>query len=180
MTRSVISLSNGPITNIIQATQQYSSNADDGVLAQAASLAGFSESAQEVADKIAIAYSRVALSVAAGAFVLMPALEAQRRESFLVARVPKAPLAALLAANLLLAVLGIVLTCIALVAARNETGEVQARLSIYGLVADRFEGIRAKQGSESVEKLFEERSGQDGPKVGISRAWEGGYGYRTW
>jgi hypothetical protein len=41
---------------------------------------------------------------------------------------------------MLVALVGITLTIIALVASRGEVKEVQARLSIFGLVADRFEG----------------------------------------
>jgi hypothetical protein len=178
ITRFLYELSNSSTTTIIQGTQQYT-EVGTSLLQQAASVAAFSNSAQELADEFAVGYSRVSLSVAAGAFVPQPAVEAQLRQNMLVARVLKAPLASLLLANLLLAALGIVLTAIALFAARGETGEVQSRLSIPGLVANCFEGRRAKASSKSVDGMFEEKSALAGPKIKIQPSAEGGYSYQT-
>jgi hypothetical protein len=179
-TRFITKVSNSSVANIVQGTQQYSDSAGNQVLSNAASLAAFSNSSQEIADKVANAYSRVALSVAANAFLPAPALNSQLRRDILVSRVPKGPLAALLFANLLLAALGIVLTVFALFAADDETREVGARFSIPGLVADRFEGLRARQSVKSVKELFEEFDGDRGPKIGIIRNEEGGWSYGMW
>lgn len=180
MKRFVTKISNSSMANIVQGTQQYSDTAGNQALSNAAFLAAFSNSSLEIADKVAVAYSRVALSVAANAFVPAPAIDSQLRKDMLVTRVPKAPLAALLLANLVLAGLGFGLTFVALIAARGEAGEVQARWSITGLVADRFEGLRAKEDAESVDALFEEYNGERGPKVGIIRNEEGGWSYGVW
>lgn len=179
ITRFLYQPSNSSSATIVQGTQKFT-NLGDSVLQQAASVAAYDNSAQGLADGIAVAYSRVALSVAAGAFTPQPAAEAQLRREILVARVPKAPLAFLLLANLLLVVLGITLTVFALSALRGDTAEIQALLSITGLVTSSFEQARALEGTESVEALFEENSGRPGPRIGISRTSEGGWAYTTW
>jgi hypothetical protein len=180
ITRFLYQPSNSSTTTIIQGTQQYT-GIGTSLLEQAASVAAYNNTAQGLADGVAIAYSRVALSVAAGAFTSQPASEAQLRHEILVARVPKAPLAFLLLANLLLVVLGIVLTVFALSALRgDDVGEIQARLSITGLVASCFEGARAREGADSAEGLFEENSGRPGPRMEISRMSEGGWAYAAW
>lgn len=179
ITRFLYQPSNSSTTTIVQGTQRLTTLGDD-LLRQAASIAAYNNSAQGLADGIAIAYSRVALSVAAGAFTPQPAAEAQLRREILVARVPKAPLAFLLLANLLLVVLGIALPAFALSALRGDTGEIQARLSITGLVASCFEGARAREATDSVEALFEENFGRPGPRVGISKTSEGEWAYSAW
>lgn len=171
--------SNSSTTTIVQGTQQFT-NLGDSLLRQAASVAAYNNTAQGLADDIALAYSRVALSVAAGTFTPQPASEAQLRRDILVARVPKLPLALLLLANLLLVVLGIALTVFAFLALRGDTGEIQARLSITGLVTSCFEGPRAREGTDSVEALFGENSGQPGARMGIAKTNEGGWAYSTY
>lgn len=109
-----------------------------------------------------------------------PALAAQERSSLLVARVPAAPLFTLVAANLLFVTLGVILTLIALSTSSGEVRDVQARLSIVGLVADRFEGMKARRGVESIDELFEERDGQRSTQVAIDRVAGGGYAYKAW
>lgn len=179
VTRFITTPSNVSTTNIIQGTQQYS-EVGNGNLLQAASIAGFSGTAKELADQFAIAYSQVAIGAASGMVMPQPALEAQQREDMLVARVPKAPLACLVLSNLLLVVLGTVLTVFAFISVRGETGEVQARLSIPALVAERFGGRTARQGARSVEALFDEKNGARGPRIGVTRSVEGGYSYEEW
>jgi hypothetical protein len=106
-------------------------------------------------------------------------LASQVREQILVARVPKAPLFALIATNLLLVLLGIILAIVALIASRGNTGEVQARLSIPALVAALFEENRAKP-VEEVEDMFEERHGEHGPRIGVAKVVEGGWVFQSW
>jgi hypothetical protein len=67
ITRFIYQHSNSSTTTIVQGTQQFT-NIDDSPLQQAASIAAYNNSAQGLADGIAVAYSRVALSTAAGAF----------------------------------------------------------------------------------------------------------------
>lgn len=179
ITRFIAKPSNISTVNIIQGSQQYTYVGDPNLL-QASSIAGFSNTSQEIADQFALAYSQTALGAASSAFTPQPAIESQLRTDMLVARVPKAPLVCLLLSNLLLATLGIVLTIIAFFAVRGETGEVQARLSIPALVAAQFEGNRVREGVESVEDLFEERKGVRGPRIGVTRTAEGEWTFGTW
>lgn len=181
VTRFAKTPSNDSVANIWQGANAYTSG---GIgtpnLQQAASLAAFSNSAQELADKMALAYSKTALAIGAEAVVPKPALAAQERESFLVSRVPKAPLFTLVLANLLFAVLGVVLTVVALATSGGEVREVQARMTLVGLVADRFEGSRGRNGVEEIKELFEETEGKGSLRVGIDYAEGSGYSYRVW
>jgi hypothetical protein len=149
-------------------------------LQQATNLAILSNSSQEIADKIALAYSLVALAVGSQAVGPYPAVAAQERQSFLVSRVPAAPLFTLVIANLLFVLLGIILTSIAIWTSGGEVREVQARLSIGGLVADRFEEKRGKDGIEKMDDSFEEKDGNGSMRVAIDRGNGGGYTYKVW
>jgi hypothetical protein len=180
ITRFVTKPSNASTANIIQGSQQYT-HVGDPSLIQAASIAGFSANSQEVADRFALSYSQTALAVAIGAFTPQPPIESQMREDILVARVPIAPLAVLIFSNLSFVVLGVVLTIIAAVAAmKGNTRDVQARMSISGLVAAQFEGDRAREQVASVEDLFKENQGEEGPRVGVDRTEEGGWLFGSW
>ena len=88
--------------------------------------------------------------------------------------VPKTPLRFLIAANLLLVVFGIVLSALAILALKGDTGEVQARLSIHALVAAAFE-VRAGKPVKEVEDFFEEKHGEQGPRLGFVRTMDGGW-----
>ncbi|EXJ70190.1 uncharacterized protein A1O5_06258 [Cladophialophora psammophila CBS 110553] len=179
ITRFVTTLSNSSVTNILQGTQRLT-QAGDANLVQAASVAGLGDSAQAISNQFALSYSQTALAVASGAFQPLPALESQSRETMLVARVPKAPLACLLAANLSLAVLGIVLTVVAVSCGSGETNEVQARLSIPALVASQFEEARVRAPVEKVEDMFEEGHGKPGPRIGFVRSPQGAWIFSSW
>jgi hypothetical protein len=172
------SKSNISTTQIVQGTQRLT---DVGLpnLVQAVSIAGLSDTAQSIADQFALAYSQTAIAVASGAFQPRAASASQVREQILVARVPKAPLFALIAANLLLVLLGVILTVVALVAVRGNTGEAQGRLNIPMLVATMFEG-RVRWPAKEVEEMFHERHGEQGPRVGFVRTTEGGWMFQSW
>jgi hypothetical protein len=179
ITQFIATPSNDSVANIWQGSMAYTSIGWPS-LEQAASLATFSNSAQELADKIALAYSRVALAVSADAVVPSRALAAQQRNSFFVSRVQVAPLFTLVAANLLFVLLGVVLTIIALVAGNEEVHDVQARLSIVGLVAESFEGSRARQRVENMNELFQETDEYGNIRIAIDRSTDGGYTYKRW
>lgn len=104
---------------------------------------------------------------------------AQERSTKLVTRISKAPLYTLVLANMLFVVLGIALAVLAIARSGGEVREVQARLSIEGLVADIFEGRRAKERVESIDDLFEEKYGQESTRVVIRNSAQGGYEYQT-
>jgi hypothetical protein len=156
---------------------QVSVNLGIPSLQQATALAVLSNSAQDIADKIALAYSRVALAVGSQAVRSYPAVKAQERQSFLVSRVPAAPLFALVISNLLFVLLGIILTGIAIRTSGGEVREVQARLSIVGLVVDRFEEQRGRDGVEKMDDYFD---GNDSMRVAIDHGNGGGYEYKVW
>lgn len=148
-------------------------------LLQTSTLAAFSDSAQELAYKMALAYSQVALAIGAEAVAPQPALAAQERESFLVTRVPLAPLFTLVLANLLFVAMGFILTFVALASSGGELREIQSRLSVKGLIADRFEGVRGRNGVKSLEEHFEESEGRGSMRVGLDSAEGSGYSYKT-
>jgi len=179
ITRFITNPSNSSVTNILQGSQRLTQAADAN-LVQAASVAGLGDSAQAISDQFALSYSQTALAVASGAFQPLPALESQSRENMLVARMPKAPLACLLVANLSLAVLGIVLTVVAFLSTSGETGEVQARLSIPALVASHFEAVRTHAPVEKVEDMFGESLGERGPRIGFIRSPQGAWMFSSW
>lgn len=171
--------SNASTANIWQSVMAYTSVGNSN-LKQAASLAALGDDSQQFADDMALAFSKTALAIGSQAVEKRPALAVQRRSSFLVARVPAAPLYVLVGANMLVVLVSVALTVIALKASRGEAKEVQSRLSIFGLVADRFEGKAARLAVKDVDELFRETKGQRTSRIGITSAVEGGYEYKTW
>jgi hypothetical protein len=181
ITRFITTPSNDSTANAWQSSIALTTgNVGTPNLQQAALMATYSQSAQELADKIALAYSQVGLAVGAQVVHLSPALAVQERTSFLVARVPAAPLFTLVITNLLFVLLGIILTAIAIRTSGGEVREVQARLSIAGLVADRFEEQRGRDGVEKMDDYFEEKVGNDSMRVAIDRDNGGRYTYKVW
>lgn len=134
---------------------------------QAAGTAIFSDTAEEFAEKVALALSKATIALGADALGAQPALAAQDRETLLVARIPVAPLVAMVAVCLLYVVCGLVLTGIAAWSARYEVRDVQARLSIAGLVADRFEEPGLRSDANCVEEMFAEHAGQESKRIAI-------------
>ena len=141
---------------------------------QAVSLAGFSKTGREIADKYALAYARNTLGATTLAFEPRDAIASQQREQIQVAMVPKTPLYVLIAANLVLVVFGIGLSALALIALKGDTGEVQARLSIHALVAAAFEA-RAGNPVKEMEDFCEEKHGEQGPRLGFVKTMDGGW-----
>ncbi|KAI9663649.1 MAG: hypothetical protein M1821_007139 [Bathelium mastoideum] len=178
ITRFDTTPSNGTVTDIFQGAQAQS-ELGSYYLLQIANLAPFSSSAQEMADKLAYAFSQTFLAIVTSALNLDQAVEVQQRTTSLVTRIEKAPLFTLVGANLLIVLLGIVFGVIALVNSAGEVREVQARLSIVGLIADHFEGKKAKEGTKNLEDLFEERDGQASGRVVIQTSDRGGYEYQS-
>lgn len=136
--------------------------------------------AQDLADQFAVAYSKIALAVGAQSVQGAPALAVQQRNTFLATRLPLAPLFSLVTANLLFVVVGIVMTVVALLNSGGGTREIQSRLSIVGLVADRFESTRASLPTRSLADVFEEHEGKSSSHVVIERSTAGGYRYKSW
>ncbi|GFF41089.1 hypothetical protein IFM58399_06146 [Aspergillus lentulus] len=148
---------------------------------QAVGTAIFSDTAQEFAEKVALALSKATIALGADALGAQPALAAQERETLLVARIPAAPLVTMVVVCLLYVVCGLLLTGLAAWSARNGVPDVQARLSIAGLVADRFEEPGLRSDTDSVEKMFAEYSGKESKRIAIESVDRVGvYRYTTW
>ncbi|EFY96420.1 hypothetical protein MAA_08127 [Metarhizium robertsii ARSEF 23] len=157
--------SNSSTTSVVMGTQAYTHVGDTYILQRTSLDVWQSHSAQEIASKFAYTYSEIALAASGAALEPGPAVEAQLRSSMIVAKMPKAPLGCLVAANLLLAVLGILLTIMALLVLNNDVGDVKARLGIPALVATHFETNGGDKPVKNIEDMFEEFDGRAGPRV---------------
>lgn len=141
------------------------------------SLSASSSTPSNLADAMANAISREMIGLNVGIMEPRTNLQEQTREEFLVARVPVAPLYSLIALTLLYAIVGMVLAVVAFKSALGETKEVQARLTVAGVVAEAFEeSERVRKRVRQVDDLFAER---DGPgtsrRIGVVPAEEGGW-----
>lgn len=136
-------LSNATTVNIWQSVMAFTTVGMPN-MKQAASLAAMGHSSQQFTDDMALSFSKTALAIGSQSVERRPPLAVQSRFSFLAATVPAAPLYALVGANMLVVFVGLILTIVALVTSKGEVKEVQGRLSIIGLVADRFEGKAAR------------------------------------
>lgn len=172
--------SNASTTNIVMGTQGYTHVGDSYILQQTSLDVWQSDTAQEVANRFAKTYSRTVLGAIGGALLSAPAVEAQTRSSKLVAKVPKGPLACLVVANLLLVLLGLILTVLAFLALSGDVGDVQARLGITSLVGAHFEADKGEVAVEKIDHLFQERNGGDGLRVGVERSALGGWKFTSY
>lgn len=180
VTRFVATLSNASVANVWQLPMAEAHVAQSNLQTAALIAATTATNAQDLADQYALAYSKAALGVGAQSVQLAPALAVQQRSSFLVTRLLTAPLFCLIAANLAFVLLGTALTYVAVSTSGGEVRDIQARLGIVGLVADRFEGDKASSSAEGVDQLFEEHQGSSSSVVAIERTMAGGYAFRTW
>lgn len=143
-----------------------------------------SNTMQELADKVAVAYNKVISGVAAYSLNTTTSLAAQQRTTILVTRLPQAPFFSLVVTNLLFVILGIVLTTmtwkIMSSATAIEVHQIVSRLGITSLVTNRFENEQATQPLYDIEEAFEEFKGHGSKRIGVSMTKEGGYSYHTW
>jgi hypothetical protein len=176
--------SNASVTNIFQGTIAFT-GFGNAYLQEAASLAGLSTSSNDVANQMALSFSKAI--IAGGAQVVQPtaAIVAQKRSSIIVARVPKAPLFTVIILDLLFVVIGIAFSVLALATSSGyqnvDVREVQARLGVVGLVADRFDRRSAKGGISDLKNGFGEfREGiVDSDRVVLDRTADGGWEFAT-
>lgn len=171
-------LSNTTVTNAIAQPFINSAFGDSNLNTALDIGSQFAKTAQELADTFAPALSKVVLSAGMQAIIRRPSEAVQQRGTILVAKIPYAPLVALVAANICFLLLGLGLTFIAL-RTPSEAREVQTRLCIAGLVAERFEGMRARIGVPKLEHMFDEYEGHDSLRVGIDMSKDGGYVFKT-
>ncbi|KAI1177348.1 hypothetical protein F4777DRAFT_587352 [Nemania sp. FL0916] len=175
ITRFVASPSNTSMANIMMGTQWLTQVADAFLTQSFSTGAWLGNSSQDIADSFANEYSFAALALGGSAMMPSLATEAQLRTDLLVARVPLAPLYGLLASNLLIFLMGLILTIWAISAARGDVREVQARLGVVSLVGSYFEGDAAQRPVRDVEDMFAEKSGVGASKVGVFKTPLGGW-----
>ncbi|KAI3320941.1 hypothetical protein HD806DRAFT_546754 [Xylariaceae sp. AK1471] len=180
VTRFVAKPSNVSVANAWQVPIEASGVAESNLQTAALIAATTATSAQDLADQYALSYSKTALGLGAQSVQLAPALAVQERSSLLVTRLPMAPLFSLIAANLAFVLLGIALTYGALTTSGGGIRDVQARLSIAGLVADRFERSSVSNPAGSIDELFAEHSGSSSSVVALEQTPSGGFAYREW
>jgi len=172
--------SNSSVATVFQAPMAQSS-AGWVPLQLAASLATLSvNDSQNVTDAMALSFSQIALAIGAQSIEQCPPLLSQKRTSSIVSKVPKKPLYALVTANMLFVLIGITLTILALATSKGHTRDVQARLTVLGLIADRFEGATARTAAIDMDDLLDERQGKKSVRVGVDICEDGGYAYKTW
>ncbi|KAL3452761.1 hypothetical protein BJX65DRAFT_302668 [Aspergillus insuetus] len=170
--------SNTSVSNIWE-TITIDITEDNYAMQEAISKAALSDTAQGFADSMAFAFSQAYLALGAETLERRPTYAVQDRRVSLVVRVPTAPLITLVVVNLLYVLCGFIFAAVALLVSAGSAGgvpDIQLRLTVAGLVADRFEEQRKINSSE---KLFEEYSGKESRRVAIVPASEGGYEYST-
>jgi hypothetical protein len=142
-------------------------------------LADLANTSQDFADTFASVFEQVSLGTSVAAYVNHTNLEEQVRSSILVARVPKAPLFPLIAFNFLFVFFGLVAFMLDSRSQPRLARDVQARLSVTGLVANQSEGERAGTRVSKVEDLFGEHVGvQQTSRVSLVRTNQNGWEYR--
>ncbi|KAI1319959.1 hypothetical protein F5Y16DRAFT_390454 [Xylariaceae sp. FL0255] len=180
VTRFVTRSSNTSVANTWQLPMEATDVAEANLQTAALVAATTATDAQNLADQFALSYSKAALGLGAQSVQLAPAVAMQERSSILVTRVLAAPLFSLLAANLAFVVLGVVLTYRALTTSGGGVRDMQARLSIAGLVADRFEQDSTSGPAASIDDLFAEHSGHSSSVVVLDQTSDGRIAYRKW
>lgn len=173
-----IQLSNDTLSRIINVPQHENFTFGTSYFELGAVTAIFSDTAQEVADKMALTYSRTALGMTAGVFVAEDNLLEETWQNVLVAKIPFAPFYVLLTANLLIVCVGILLLLVAL--RGRKLGMIVSMISISGVVAYGFEKISEGITSEDEKVLFEEGRTGLSKVVGVAAADDGGWKYSSW
>ncbi|KEF62440.1 uncharacterized protein A1O9_00412 [Exophiala aquamarina CBS 119918] len=143
-----------------------------------------SNTSQELADFFALRFSETALGMVVGMTEPASNLAERTRQHLLVARLPKAPFFALIVLNLLYAALGVLLAVLAIASQPRKTRDLQARLSIAGLVAALFEPHHtgagtphSKRSDSGIEGVFAEyhQRNHDGARVVVVHAGDGSH-----
>jgi hypothetical protein len=149
-------------------TSAYPINSLESAFIRGAQL---SNTTQQVADYLAQHYSETALSLIAGIMSPRKTLAEQSREQLLVTRLPKAPLFTLLALNAMYVLVACMLASVAYTGQPRVVRDVQARLSITGLVAALLETGASPRPSASkdtsIGSLFREYHGHTGHRIAL-------------
>lgn len=112
-----------------------------------------------------------------------PATLAQRRNTAVITRLPKAALWLLVVANLLYALLGCVLATLAMKVTSPEVHQVHVRLSTAGLAAQLFDASQAQHRANNDKDLFRETVEKEmllpGKRTCLKHTAHGGVEYIT-
>jgi hypothetical protein len=180
VTRVVGSVSNGTVGGIFSGPiNAFAGGFGKNQLENGMHIAAFSNTSQGLANAFATVFSQTTVGFAAGVMSPRPNTEEQTRNNLLIARVPKAPLYVLVLFDLIYAVLGIVLTGVALTVSGGGIAGVQAKLSVPGLVAEGFERHRVGRPAKKPEEFFEESEGGGSGRVTVQRSILGGWIFNT-
>lgn len=173
-----VAAANYSMSNIVNGPQQLNMSFGLPYYESAAIAAAGSTTAQDVADQIALAYSRTALGLAAGVFVQAPNIKEATREQLLVAMVPYAPLYSLVAVNLVYVAIGSVIAIIAI--HRQQMNGVNMLISMWGIIAHAFES-EVPDDADTVENWFSEKRKGEGVVLGVEQVGDGGvWKFKTW
>ncbi len=138
-------------------------------LENAAALAAYQISPQDLSKEFADGFSRAAVALSAG--IMSPAtnlLEQSRSNTELLTSVPKIPLYVLIGVMALYALVSFILAVLAyLLMDLSEAQQVQARLTVDGLVAELFEpAVNQEQTVTTIEQLYDEHKPKKSQEVG--------------
>lgn len=134
-----------------------------------------SNTSQEIADYYSTSLEALTLASTANFFKPSRCLKEQFRETVLVTRVPKVPLFLLGSLCLLFVVLSMTLTGTVMLERPTRYRGIQARLSVFGLAASRFEAGAGRRVTDMQDLFGEKRVGSS--RVGVTTTPEGGWDY---
>ena len=155
----------------------------DSQILNGAFLAWFQQTVSQATETFAAQYDATFLAAAASVIEAVPDVAEQNRDTLLVSRVEKAPFYGLVTALALSALLGFIMTILALASSPFASRNVQARLGILGLTSSRFESPSTTAAHANVvEGLFAEyQNKEDGgeTRLGVVETSEGGWDFRS-
>ncbi|KAF2157606.1 hypothetical protein K461DRAFT_273808 [Myriangium duriaei CBS 260.36] len=170
--------SNQTIANLFQAPMAYTTVSRIGLQAAAQAAVSTSRSAKELADKFADDFSTTTLAIGAQVVEEWPGNMSVMQFNRMFTRITRRSLWTFVAINTTFVLTGFVLAAwAARVVLDPAVNDLQGRLSIVGLVADRFEGPRSQRIAGSIERLFEESEANDSSRVVIVGSANGGQGF---
>lgn len=176
---------NGTMLEMFHARQFYISvTGGDSDLQDYILQAAMQGSSEELAHKWANLYSTKVLSTIGGYTSSRSNVQEQHRTQLLVAKVPKAALAALIAFSLAYTVLGITLGIAAYRASAGEVHDLAAQLSLAGLTTAAFDERKTytsdSAGTSPSSSVFTEKlTRQETRRVLIDGSPERGYEFRV-
>ncbi|KAF2151988.1 hypothetical protein K461DRAFT_313753 [Myriangium duriaei CBS 260.36] len=179
ITRFYITNSNDSVANYFQAPMALTHVADASLQVNMEAATATSDTADQVAQKFAASYGKIALAIGSQVMQRNPTTVAQERSMQLLTKLETLPFYTLLIVNMIFVMAGVVLAALAVASVTDPTvNDLQHQLSVPGLVADRFEGSRARRGASHMELLFEESEGGKSGRVVILPSKEGGMEFK--